>query len=443
MKHITKSVCFLLSLCIVFLFGCGKSQNHSDNDYKDGIIGENKNWKEDSKKGLEIDGVVDTAEFSDAEYRDASEYQIDVQAGTLTAGEWKDRMNIKDWLSLTADNEWQEELNRRGLYSDKVIPVHVTENSTGNNLYGAKASLKDDDGNVIYTAVTDIDGMAYLFCTDDRLNKMSRIVVGDTIMLLPDNQLRNPIEISTDIKNVELKELDLMLMVDTTGSMGDELEYLKAELADVVERVAKDTELYIRISVNFYRDEGDEYVVKYFDFRNDVKECVKQISDQSADGGGDYPEAVHIALKNAVEEHEWREDAVKLCFLVLDAPAHDASEIQDVDTVIINALTTAAENGIRIVPVASSGVDKNTEIDLRSYAIMTGGTYIFLTDDSGVGNEHLEASVGEYTVEPLNKCMVRVINEYCGVKTTTEPAPTTEPSTEEPTTANPNYPEQP
>ena len=46
---------------------------------------------------------------------------------------------------------------------------------------------------------------------------------------------------------------------------------------------------------------------------------------------------------------------------------------------------------------------------------MTGGTYTFLTDDSGVGNSHLEPTVGDYEVEYLNDCNIRITSEYCGL----------------------------
>ena len=73
---------------------------------------------------------------------------------------------------------------------------------------------------------------------------------------------------------------------------------------------------------------------------------------------------------------------------------------------------TAAEKGIRIIPVASSGVNKETEYLLRSEALLSGGTYTFLTDDSGIGHSHLVPTVGEHTVEFLNSMMVRLICEF-------------------------------
>ena len=96
-------------------------------------------------------------------------------------------------------------------------------------------------------------------------------------------------------------------------------------------------------------------------------------------------------------------------FLVLDAPPHDDPQIID----RVNSLVAqAAEQGIRIIPIASSGIDKSTEYLLRTMAFTTGGTYTFLTNDSGIGGDHIEATVGAYNVERLNDMMVRIVNGY-------------------------------
>ena len=70
--------------------------------------------------------------------------------------------------------------------------------------------------------------------------------------------------------------------------------------------------------------------------------------------------------------------------------------------------------GVRIIPVASSGINKETEFLLRSMSISTGGRYVFLTDDSGIGGGHIEPTVGDYDVEKLNDLMVKVATEYIG-----------------------------
>jgi hypothetical protein len=187
--------------------------------------------------------------------------------------------------------------------------------------------------------------------------------------------------------------------------MSDELTYLQKDFASIASDAGSDGIVY---SVNFYRDEGDDYVVRDYGFTNNISSALDLLKEQRADGGGDYPEAVTAALLNGISGHDWREDSEKLMFLVLDAPPHDGDAIQQFS----NILTLAAQKGIRIIPVASSGVDTDTEFLCRSMAIATGGTYTFLTDDSGIGGSHLEPTIGDYSVEKLNEMLVRIISDY-------------------------------
>jgi hypothetical protein len=209
-----------------------------------------------------------------------------------------------------------------------------------------------------------------------------------------------------------LVQADLMLVVDTTGSMGDELEYLKTELKNVSAQILAQSrpDLKLRLSANFYRDRGDEYVVRPFPFTSSSDEVSQQLAAQSANGGGDFPEAVDYALQDAIEEHAWSPTArARLLFLVLDAPPHQ--EPQTLNR-LRTSLLRAAARGIRIIPVASSGIDKETEFLLRMLAIVSGGRYLFLTDDSGVGQSHLKPTIGQFSVEKLNALMVRTARAY-------------------------------
>ena len=406
----------------------GDPDDNPDGKPADGVIGSRVEGEVppsyDKSGSIEIrDGDYDAeilpAPGIDGEY--IGEIPGDISSGTgtikpapglLTCGEWKDADHFEFFSKLFEEREeWLEAAKRRSIVPYNMIKVSVLDKEAP--CFGVKATLNGANG-AVYNAVTDIEGNAYLFYNiRDEEDKPESVTVAGK-----DYQLDGKTEITIDAGEAGIKvtELDLMLMIDTTGSMSDELEYIKTELADMVTRISSaDEALSIRVSVNFYRDEGDEYIVKYYGFRTDINECLAQIKSQRADGGGDFPEAVHTALENAVSGHEWREDAVKICFLVLDAPPHSESERQGVNSSLLNSVKTAAQQGIRIIPVASSGVDTATEIILRSFAIMTGGTYIFLTDHSGIGGPHLEATVGQYTVEQLNDCMVRVVCEYCGI----------------------------
>jgi len=204
--------------------------------------------------------------------------------------------------------------------------------------------------------------------------------------------------------------VQIAFMVDATGSMGDELEFLKMDLKKVINEVQKtNTQLKISTATVFYRDEGDEYVVKHSPFTEDINQTTEFISQQHADGGGDFPEAVDKALVQ-LNQLQWQPEArTRIAFLVLDAPPHNKPAVI---SSIQYSVKTAAASGIKLIPVVASGIDKTTEFLMRFIAMYTNGTYVFITDHSGIGNKHLEPSVGEYQVEKLSDLMVRLIKKY-------------------------------
>lgn len=339
--------------------------------------------------------------------------EVQVGSGMLTAGEWKDLDNISFWTNVLNNNDWYALMEKRDLFANKIVPVRIATQN-GDPCFNVPVSLTDENGNVIYNAVTDVNGMAYLlYDLDNTKQNAGKILVGNGTYEITKE---GTTEIISESAGIEVKQLDLLFMIDTTGSMGDELSYLQAELRDVIRRVAEKGEaLNICLSVNFYRDNGDEYVVRSFEFTSDIDQAIEQLSQQSPNGGGDYAEAVHLALDDVVNNHQWRKDSVKLCFMVLDAPPHTDREIKGIDTRMQETVTEMAKQGIRLIPLASSGVDTETEFLLRSWSVMTGGTYTFLTNHSGIGNSHLEPTIGAYEVEKLNDLLTRVISEYCGL----------------------------
>lgn len=202
--------------------------------------------------------------------------------------------------------------------------------------------------------------------------------------------------------------VDIMFVVDATGSMGDEINYLKTELRDVVTRAeAQVPAADLRLASVFYRDKGDEYVTRALPFTQNVNQLLTFVQAQGPGGGGDFPEAVDEALNVALQQKWSTEARCRLLFLVLDAPPHDEARTR------IQELTrAAARQGIQLIPITASGIDTSTEFVMRTLALSTGGTYVFITNHSGIGNTHLEASVGDYQVEYLNNLLVRLITEY-------------------------------
>jgi len=362
-------------------------------------------------------------------------------AGQLTCGEWSDIKNYDFYLNLFINKDDPEveddsefgdapefgdipeikENQKRKNYSRFIgyfgfetrymVTVNVVNGE--NPVNDASVELYDSQAK-LFTAKTDMRGNAFLFPKNDLDGKNITVKVKSGTFsseeTIPYTGEIVKITLENSIKPESI--LDLMFVIDTTGSMGDELNYLKSEIDDVIGKISKDNQnLTVRLALLFYRDFGDEYVTRYFNFSTDIKAQQANLARQRATGGGDFPEAADVALKEAVEKN-WSDNSVRLIFHVCDARPHTDKERQGSEARYFNAIKSAAEKGIRIIPVASSGIDLATEFLLRQEAIMTGGTYIFLTDDSGIGEPHLEPTVGEFTVEYLNACMIRVVNEY-------------------------------
>lgn len=417
---------FLVLTLIIGLAGCGTTKDVADGAYHGALNGGSLKGDSSIGDGVYGDAILPEGAPMEPGGDDTSEekpQQPSYIAGTLTAGEWKDVENLDFWKKLLNRNDWYQLMEDRNLYTNDVIPVYVHD-AEGNPCYNVTVKLVAGSQE-LYIARTGVDGKAWLVNNVTSENdSVKQVVVGTQKFEIPSE---GALDVAVQDAGIEAKALDLMFMVDTTGSMGDELKYLQVELEDVIKEISQTSiglppqVLSLNISVNFYRDESDEYVVRPFEFTSDVQQALKDLRAQNTDGGGDYPEAVHKALDNAINQHQWRNDAVKLMFFVLDAPPHSEKEIQGIDKQMTECVMNAAEKGIRIIPIASSGVNTETEFLLRSWTVMTGGTYLFLTDHSGVGNSHLEPTVGEYEVKPLNAWMLRVINYYIGVANSDEP----------------------
>jgi len=222
------------------------------------------------------------------------------------------------------------------------------------------------------------------------------------------------------IEPAEHTTLDVALVIDTTGSMGDELAYLQTEFDAIASAIgAQYPSSEQRWALIVYRDEGDEYVARTYDFGDGVEAFRARLGAQSAGGGGDYPEASHAALA-AMNQLGWRSDpaTARLAFWVADAPHHTerASEIAA-------AIDVAASQDVHLYPVASSGVDELTEYSMRAAAQLTLGRYLFLTDDSGVGGEHKEPSIPCYFVTRLDDAILRMVDiEMSGAYHEPDPA---------------------
>jgi hypothetical protein len=341
--------------------------------------------------------------------------QNPVNPGQITAAEWNDLNEWNFWLNLGQNEDFNKAQENWKFYLTTRYSF-VIKDSKSNPLIDCELILKNLNGDELWKARTNNEGKAELW-----LNTSEQADVGLTAVVNYLNQkttIIDPKPYEDGINEVVVASegtpelnVDIMFVVDATGSMIDEIEFLKSELLDVIGRVeALNSQLSLRVGSVFYRDEGDEYVIRVTPFSTNLNETLGFINDQHADGGGDYEEAVHTALSAAITQLSWSKNArARMLFLLLDAPPHHTDLIvNDLKDII----TKTAEKGIRIIPISASGINKDTEFLFRFFAVATNGTYVFITNDSGIGQEHIEATVGDYEVELLNDLIVRLINKY-------------------------------
>lgn len=347
------------------------------------------------------------------------------QAGVLTAGEWNDLSHWDFWSKVMGSDEYKGMSAYWGFYTPRRVAVRVAD-ATGKRLPAVKVVLEQDQKE-IWSTLTDNQGEAELWVAPFReqagTDGLSILVDGTRMPEAPKVTPWNVQQAEADVNYYQLlsvqtpaaeKKADIAFIVDATGSMSDEINFLKKDLENILSRVkGGQGDVELRTGTVFYRDEGDDYVTRHSDFTGDYRKTVNFIRQQNAAGGGDLPEAVHTALEAGLQNLHWNQGArARIAFLILDAPAHQ--DHQGVIESLQKSVETYAAMGIKLIPVFCSSPSKECEFMCRFFAVLTGGTYVFLTDDSGVGESHVEPSVGEFQVEPLNDLLARLIAKYIG-----------------------------
>jgi hypothetical protein len=213
-------------------------------------------------------------------------------------------------------------------------------------------------------------------------------------------------------------QLDLALLVDTTGSMCDEIDYLIVELGKVLEEAASGID--VRLAYIAFKSADDmPYAVRVSPFGS-TPNFSDELATEECSGGGNG-ELVNKALEEATKL-EWRSGNVaRLVLIVGDEPPHGSlkNDMQEA----FEAAVGLRGLGVRVYGLAASGVDDAAEYLFRLISLITGARYLWLTDDSGIGDAHGEPEVLCYQVSHLDKLLYRVIrSELTGKRVEVDPA---------------------
>ncbi|MGA0611175.1 vWA domain-containing protein [Caldimonas sp. KR1-144] len=207
--------------------------------------------------------------------------------------------------------------------------------------------------------------------------------------------------------------LDLVFLIDATGSMGDEIAKLKHSMRAMAQQIAQlPGQPDICWGLVAYRDRGDAFLTRMHDFTDDLGAFQQVLARVQAQGGGDMPEALNEALHEVVHGLSWRADAARMVVLVADAPPHLDYGGPQYDT----DMQAALAKGIKLFAVGASGLDPVGEYVFRQLAQYTAGRFVFLTyrdaSDPGSGpGTQTPHDVRNYSVQTLDRLVVRLVSE--------------------------------
>ncbi|HEV8324251.1 MAG TPA: vWA domain-containing protein [Myxococcota bacterium] len=176
--------------------------------------------------------------------------------------------------------------------------------------------------------------------------------------------------------------LDLLFVIDSTGSMGGIIDDGKREMRKIVDDIkAGDPPPDLRVGLLTYRDKGDDYLTKYIPLSRDFEAFYKFMSRVEAGGGGDWEEHVSLAMHVAISKFNWDLDknTARMVFLIGDAPAHtDYDDGWDFE----KEAKIARDEKIVVNTLAMVDDPKVAE-QFKKIASITGGAYKVIGTGSG------------------------------------------------------------
>lgn len=197
-------------------------------------------------------------------------------------------------------------------------------------------------------------------------------------------------------------DVDLVFAIDTTGSMGDDIDAVKAFASDLVNMLSTQTASF-RFALVTYRDwpehTGDpsDYPSRTdLDFTDDSGAIVSAINAIQVDGGGDTPETVYSGLLEALSL-DWRPGVKKIVLQLGDAPPQDPESVTGftADTVVQTA--EAVDPAQVYVVNVSAG---SAPAELVDIATRTGGDVFSAPTPSEVAQAVSDA-IQEALAKPL------------------------------------------
>ncbi|MES3025562.1 MAG: vWA domain-containing protein [Pseudomonadota bacterium] len=186
--------------------------------------------------------------------------------------------------------------------------------------------------------------------------------------------------------NAKAASIELVFVLDTTGSMGGLLEGAKTKIWSIVNDIMQtqgQKAASVKVGLVAYRDRGDAYVTQVTALSDNLDDVYTRLMELKAEGGGDGPEDVRSAMRDGLKSVQWSKPGPRtsqILFLVGDAPPHD--DYQDVPDILETA-RQARQQGMTVNAI-QCGSNGDTTGPWKSLAQFGGGEYFAIAQNGGV-----------------------------------------------------------
>jgi len=199
--------------------------------------------------------------------------------------------------------------------------------------------------------------------------ELPKITLAEIIVEKVYNRIDETVEKEKEVFAVEppkpapLKlELDLLYLMDTTGSMEEYVNATKVGLIDIMEKIIKCCNEMVNINLGFigYKDvaeinEGDyvdmDFTKEYYDIKDKISKII-------VGGGDDTAEDVAFAFERALKKN-WGKESIKFAVLICDAPCHG---LKYHDPNLMDYYATGSPNRENIEKLVEKLCDKNVSL---------------------------------------------------------------------------------
>ena len=336
------------------------------------------------------------------------------QPNGVRAGEWDDNANYRDYV------KWLAASQIKGKLDVAARQFLVVTDKDGKGVPNCPIEVRGGAAKV--TLVTGASGRALLFPHAMGLGDFELSVSAmcpnatATAKIAPktvDGLVKLPLDIARDLPAA--RTVDLAFVLDTTGSMQEEIAAVKQTIGAVANQLSS-AQTNVRIGLVEYKDRSDCLLTRTFPFSSDLAAFARSTANITADGGGDMPEDMHAGLAAALDKLQWRKEATaRMIVVIADAPPQFYGNERHYDDIA----RRAASRGIKLYTVAASGMDDQGQVVMRQMAAFTGASNMFVlrggAGPQSVGGGDPKSSCGgthaDYASGKLDQLIMRKVRQ--------------------------------